>query len=56
MVCVHCSYTMSDHELVFYITEENERRKKTRIVLTKLYFDSVLLGLHILVHRGHQGM
>ena len=36
---------MSDLELISYITEENERRKKRRIVLTKLYFESVVLGL-----------
>ena len=36
---------MSDLELISYITEENERRKKRRIVLTKLYFESVFLGL-----------
>ncbi|CAL4889586.1 unnamed protein product [Urochloa decumbens] len=36
---------MSDLELISYITEENERRKKRRIVLTELYFESVVLGL-----------
>jgi len=36
---------MSDLELISYITEENERRKKRRIVLTKLYFESVVFGL-----------
>jgi hypothetical protein len=35
---------MLDLELISYITEKNERRKKRRIVLTKLYFDSVVLG------------
>ncbi|CAL5009792.1 unnamed protein product [Urochloa decumbens] len=42
---MHCSYNMSDLELISYITEENERRKKRRIVLTELYFESVVLGL-----------
>ena len=44
MMHVNCSYTMSDHDLVSYIMEENKRRKKRRIVLTELYFESVLLG------------
>ena len=45
MMHVNCSYTMSDHDLVSYIIEENKRRKKRRIVLTELYFESVLLGV-----------
>jgi hypothetical protein len=36
---------MSNLELVSYITEENKRRKKRRIVLIELYFESVVLGL-----------
>ena len=44
MIHVNYSYTMSDHDLVSYIIEENKRRKKRRIVLTELYFESVLLG------------
>jgi hypothetical protein len=36
---------MSDLELFSYITEKNERTKKRKIVLTKLYFESVVLGL-----------
>jgi hypothetical protein len=37
--------TMSNLELVSYITEENKRREKRRIVLTELYLESVVLGL-----------
>ena len=55
MMHVNCSYTMSDHDLASYIIEENKRRKKRRIVLTELYFESVCLGLHILVSKGDQG-
>ncbi|XBI50433.1 hypothetical protein VPH35_113836 [Triticum aestivum] len=36
---------MSDMDLVAYINEENKRRKRRRIVLTKLYFESFLLGI-----------
>uniref|UniRef100_A0A8R7NXJ7 Myb/SANT-like domain-containing protein n=1 Tax=Triticum urartu TaxID=4572 RepID=A0A8R7NXJ7_TRIUA len=36
---------MSDLDLVAYINEENKRRKSRRIVLTKLYFESFLLGI-----------
>ena len=36
---------MSDLDLVAYINEENKRRKRRRIVLTKLYFESFLLGI-----------
>ncbi|OEL23392.1 hypothetical protein BAE44_0015589 [Dichanthelium oligosanthes] len=36
---------MSDLELVSRITEENKRRKGRRIVLTALYFESVVLGV-----------
>jgi len=35
---------MSDRDLVSYIIKENKIRKKRRIVLTELYFESVLLG------------
>jgi hypothetical protein len=36
---------MSNLELVSYITEENKRRKKRRIVLIELYLELVVLGL-----------
>uniref|UniRef100_A0A453N007 Uncharacterized protein n=1 Tax=Aegilops tauschii subsp. strangulata TaxID=200361 RepID=A0A453N007_AEGTS len=36
---------MSDLDLVAYINEENKRRKRRRIVLTKLHFESFLLGI-----------
>lgn len=40
---------MSELELVSYITEENKRRKRRRIVLlSELYFESVLLGIAFL--------
>ena len=42
---VHCSYTMSDLELVSFINEENKRRKRRRIIFTELYFEVVVLGL-----------
>ena len=42
MMHMNCSYTMSDHDLVSYIIEENKRRKKRRIVLTELYFEFLL--------------
>jgi hypothetical protein len=35
---------MSDLDLVSYIIEENKRRKRRRIVLTELHFESVVLG------------
>ncbi|KAG2578391.1 hypothetical protein PVAP13_6NG163803, partial [Panicum virgatum] len=48
---------MSDLELISYITEENERRKKRRIVLTKLYFESVVLGFaYLSSHRAPMGV
>ena len=55
MMHVNCSCTMSDRDLVSYIIKENKIRKKRRIVLTELYFESVCLGLHILVSKGDQG-
>ena len=48
---MNCSYTMSDHDLVSYIIEENKRRKKRRILLTELYFE-FLLGQSPLVKIG----
>ena len=42
---------MSDMDLVAYINEENKRRKRRRIVLTKLYFESFLLGIAYLSTR-----
>ena len=44
-VHMHCSCTMSDLELVSFIVEENKRRKRRKIIFTKLYFESVVLGL-----------
>ena len=35
---------MSDLELVSFINEENKRRKR-RIIFTELYFEAVVLGL-----------
>ena len=36
---------MSNQELVDYITEENKRRKRRRLVLTKIYFEVSMLAL-----------
>ena len=37
-VCIVAFFIMSQQELVAYITEENKRRKRKRILLTKQYF------------------
>ena len=36
---------MSHQEMVAYINEENRRRKRKRIVLTKMYFEVSMLAL-----------
>jgi hypothetical protein len=36
---------MSHQELVHYICEENKRRKRKRIMLTKLYFEVSMVAL-----------
>ena len=36
---------MSQLELVAFITEENKRRKRKRILLTKMYFEMSCLAL-----------
>jgi hypothetical protein len=36
---------MSHQELVDYITEENKRRKRKRIVFTKMYFEVSMVAL-----------
>ena len=54
---VHCSYTMSDLELVSSITKENNRRKRRRIVLIELYFESVVLGVaYLSSQRGPRNL
>ena len=43
---------MSDLELVSFINEENKRRKR-RIIFIELYFEAVILGLvYLSSHRG----
>ncbi|XBI96575.1 hypothetical protein VPH35_032840 [Triticum aestivum] len=37
--------------MISYITEENKRRKRKRIILTELYFESVLLGMAYLISQ-----
>ena len=43
--CVHCSIIMSQQELVAYIMEENKRRKRKRILLTKMWFEMSCMAL-----------
>ena len=43
--CSSCSIIMSNQELVDYVTEENKRRKRKRLVLTKMYFEVSMLAL-----------
>ncbi|XBI75383.1 hypothetical protein VPH35_068760 [Triticum aestivum] len=43
--------------MISYITEENKRRKRKRIILTELYFESVLLGMAYLIsQRAPRGL
>ena len=37
--------------MISYITEENKRRKRKRIILIELYFESVLLGMAYLISQ-----
>ena len=38
-------------DMISYTTEENKRRKRKMIVLTELYFESVLLGMAYLISQ-----
>uniref|UniRef100_A0A453GBV2 DUF8040 domain-containing protein n=1 Tax=Aegilops tauschii subsp. strangulata TaxID=200361 RepID=A0A453GBV2_AEGTS len=38
-------------DMISYITEENKRRKRKRIILTELYFEPVLLGMAYLISQ-----
>ena len=43
-MCIVAFFIMSQQELVAYITEENKRRKRKRILLTKQYFEMSCLA------------
>ena len=44
-MCIVDFFIMSQQELVAYITEENKRRKRKRIMLTQKYFEISCLAL-----------
>uniref|UniRef100_A0ACD5WVN9 Uncharacterized protein n=1 Tax=Avena sativa TaxID=4498 RepID=A0ACD5WVN9_AVESA len=48
---------MSQQEMVDYITEENKRRKRKRIVLTRQFFEMSFLALaHLSTQRGPRNL